>query len=259
MRGGNRYRRLYSGITYDPAAVALFAAMTTPPTQARKALIDQTIRSLKSAGVWARLDVMWCLAAHNAQAARLNWITPGSFGLTAVSSPTFTADRGYTGDGASSYLSSTFQPGISGAATQDDVSLSAFALTSTVAASTDIGNTASHIRTYNAGNTGAESRLMSSLVSDATVAASGRKMVTTTRSGAASYDIYINGALGASQTRASIAPTAAGIFVLARNIGSASELSARQVAFGASGRSLSADQNAALYTAINTYLTAIGA
>ena len=96
----------------DPAPAAQRARMTAPPDPARAALIDAAVRALKASGVWAKLDLLYCLAAHDAQAARLNWIG-ASFNLAAVNSPAFTADRGYAGDGATSYLATGWNPSAS--------------------------------------------------------------------------------------------------------------------------------------------------
>src|SRR5262249_48812132 len=45
----------------------------------------------------------------HAQAARLNWVAD-QYNLTAVNSPTFTTDRGYTGNGTTSNLDTGFNP-----------------------------------------------------------------------------------------------------------------------------------------------------
>lgn len=90
-------------------ASALVARFTTPPTNARKALIDTLVGGLKSSGVWSKLDALYVFAAADSQAARRNWIQD-LYNATAVSSPTFTADRGFAGDGAASYVDSTFNP-----------------------------------------------------------------------------------------------------------------------------------------------------
>src|SRR5690606_35810663 len=82
--------------------------MTTPPTRARQLLINTTITNLIAAGLWPKLDVLYLLAAADEQAARLNWKNPGTFTCTAVNSPTFTADRGFAGDGSTSYLDTNF-------------------------------------------------------------------------------------------------------------------------------------------------------
>lgn len=88
---------------YDPAAQAFFERLTNQPTDARKALYNTLIVSLKDAGVWAKLDSLYVLAAADAQAARQNLVA-NLYNLTASGSPAFTVDRGYTGDGVAAYL-----------------------------------------------------------------------------------------------------------------------------------------------------------
>lgn len=108
----------------DAEAWSYIAAMTVRPAYARQTLIKTLVESLKSAGLWAKLDCLHLLAAHHEQASRLNAKAPGSFGLTAVSagspatSPAFTADRGWQGGGAGTavggYLSGVFNPAAGG-------------------------------------------------------------------------------------------------------------------------------------------------
>lgn len=97
------------GGSYLPQALALFARMTTPPTAARKAIINTTIKSLITAGIWAKLDALWFMAAADSQTAKLNWVA-NQFNLTEVSAPTFTTDRGFTGNGTTSYLDTGAAP-----------------------------------------------------------------------------------------------------------------------------------------------------
>ncbi len=104
------------GAEFDPAAEAIFAAFTTPPTDARKILINDFVVALKDGGVWDLLLVLHILAAADAQASLINWKTPGTFNATLVSTPTFTADRGYTGNGTTTALSSAFVPSTNGGA-----------------------------------------------------------------------------------------------------------------------------------------------
>lgn len=87
---------------YCPEALALFARMTTQPTDARKTVINTFITSLKTAGVWDKLDAMYVFAAANQQAALLNWIADTN-NATAENSPAFTADEGIQGNGTNSY------------------------------------------------------------------------------------------------------------------------------------------------------------
>src|SRR5690606_39788847 len=60
-------------------------------------------------GAWGALDGLYVLAAHDAQAARINWKDPANVATT-INAPTFTADRGYQGDGSSSSLDTNFNP-----------------------------------------------------------------------------------------------------------------------------------------------------
>lgn len=95
------------GAGYDADASALFARMTSAPDETRKGHIDTLILALKAAGVWSKMDVLYILAAHDAQAARLDW--KGTYDATANGTPTFTTDRGYTGS-LSNGLTTTYSP-----------------------------------------------------------------------------------------------------------------------------------------------------
>jgi hypothetical protein len=69
-----RKRRQRLGlVSYEAESDALFAAMTPAPDATRQGHIDTLIKSLKSGGVWAKLDSLSVLAAHAEQPARLNW------------------------------------------------------------------------------------------------------------------------------------------------------------------------------------------
>ncbi len=61
------------------------------------------------------VHVLWMLAAHDAQAGRLDWVNEhgdGRYDSTVVSAPVFTTDRGYETNGTSSYVSTGFNPGV---------------------------------------------------------------------------------------------------------------------------------------------------
>ena len=80
---------------FRPETRQLLARMTTQPSLARASLIDRTIRGLIDAGLWDQFDILYFLAAHDAQAARLNW-KANAFNLSVQSgSPVFTTDGGY--------------------------------------------------------------------------------------------------------------------------------------------------------------------
>jgi len=89
--------------SYEAETVAYVAAMTVPPSTADQNRIDTLVKALKTAGVWSKMTWFALHAAHDAQAGRINLINPSQV-AAAVNSPTFTQYRGFTGDGATSYL-----------------------------------------------------------------------------------------------------------------------------------------------------------
>lgn len=101
---------------YVPAnsqTVAFFGRLATQPSNARAALYDTLIGALVTAGVWSLLDVLYLLAASDSATALTN-LASASFGATAVSSPAFTANRGYAGNGSTSYINSNYDPSTAG-------------------------------------------------------------------------------------------------------------------------------------------------
>jgi hypothetical protein len=91
------------------AAVAATGSAVSYP---RKLLVDTLIKGLKTDGIWAKLDRLWIFAVENQKSALIDLVANTT--ATPVNSPTFTADRGYAGDGSSSYLNSNFNASTSG-------------------------------------------------------------------------------------------------------------------------------------------------
>lgn len=92
-----------AGGSYEAEAVTYFDAMTVQPDSTRKGHINTLVAGLKTDGIWSKLSWLLLLASHDAQAARLNAVNPTK-SVTATNSPTFTVDRGYTGDGTTAWL-----------------------------------------------------------------------------------------------------------------------------------------------------------
>lgn len=115
---------------YCTQATAFFQRLASQPSAARQALYNATISSLVSAGLWSKLDALYMFAAAD-QATALTNLVPASFGATAVGTPAFTADRGFTGS-AGKYVDSNFNPSIAGGLFQQN-SASVFAWGSSVA------------------------------------------------------------------------------------------------------------------------------
>lgn len=90
-------------------AVAIIGAMSPAPNAARQSLINTTVIALKAAGLPPKIDSLQVYAAHADQPARLDWMNPSRV-ATAVNSPTFTVDRGFAGDGLTSYVDTNYNP-----------------------------------------------------------------------------------------------------------------------------------------------------
>lgn len=245
-------------VTRDPATIALIARMSVVPSDTRAALIDTLVRSLKDAGVWAKLDLLYLLAAHDAQAARLNWVST-SYALAAVNSPGFTADRGYAGDGTTSYLDTGFQPGVSAGskAAQNSLHLGGWSLGNADPSGADAGGGTLYLIPRSSGN-------LTSRCNDtatATVAvgnAMGHSLIS--RTGSAGYSRYRDAASLGDATAASSAPSAQSLLVCARNSATVPvNYSSRRVAAVSCGSGLGAGEVAALKAALGVYLTALGA
>ncbi|WP_425962647.1 hypothetical protein [Rhizobium nepotum] len=106
---GTARRSGIGGLIYDPTAITLFTRMSVQPDYVRKDLINDRIRVAKEKAWWSRLPGLYCHAAHDGQAGRLNW-KGNIYECLPVNNPVFTVDRGYMGNGSSSYLDTQFNP-----------------------------------------------------------------------------------------------------------------------------------------------------
>ena len=95
--GGRQMMRPDTYGLLEPETRLLLNSLLTEPSKSHTQLIDDTIYQLKQAGIWSKLDCLYLLAAPSSGIAAVNWINPGQYNLTAVNSPTFTANQGYSG------------------------------------------------------------------------------------------------------------------------------------------------------------------
>lgn len=249
------------GYTFINAeAEAFVGRMTVEPDATRKQLIDEFFTALKNIGL-SKFDAVYLLAAHDQQGGLLNLIST-SHNASAVSSPTFTADRGFTTDGSSTYVDTTFNPTTSGVAyTQNSAHFAFWSLsTATISHNTPWGganddgaapNTQMAPRT-NSGN-------FSLRVNDGTTG----NVTNATSNGLAAVDrrtssarrALLNGVAFAEDSTASTGLPDAPFW-----LGRVSTVySSRQFAFASVGAHLTDAEHASLHTAVSDYLTAIGA
>lgn len=111
--GGRQMMRPDTFGMLEPETRLIISSLRIEPNKAHTALIDDTIYQLKAAGLWPKLDCLYFLAAPSADIAAVNWTNPGQYNLKEVSSPTFTANQGYSGrvDAVTPpYLQTSFNP-----------------------------------------------------------------------------------------------------------------------------------------------------
>lgn len=251
------------GVTYAAESLLIFAAFTTPPSTARKALIDACVVSLKTAGVWAKGDKLGVEAAADAQAALINWINPGTFDSVAVNSPAFAADRGYTSDGVSAYVDTNFNPATAaGKFVRNSACFGIWSRTSTAAPGATAG--------FYDGSFGVtllprfagditEVRINQGAVPTVAASTDGSGLFVGNRSGANAVQTYRNGAAlppSSGDTVVSVAMVSNNLY-----LGRATSTAYRAMQFAAHwcGQSLDATEQAALYSALNTYMVGVGA
>lgn len=248
------------GGSFLPEARALFARMSPTPTYARKILINRAIAALIRGGVWSKLDVLYVFAADVTANALLNW--KGSSNACTSAGASFTADRGYTGDGASTYLTPDFTPG-GGQFIRNDHSFGRWTRTLGVSAGAAMGadngsakfairdSSSTQTTTHDGANTDAKVW---------TANAVGHALVS--RTGSTSYDAYRNGAsLGTYAEGSEVISGFGPFFILAErnSVGSAVSFSDSQITAAHFGKGLAAAEALALYSALAGYMTGVGA
>jgi hypothetical protein len=241
---------------YEPEALALFARMTTPPDARRKGLINTLIAGLKHAGVWSRLDAFYMLAAHTAQAARLNWVAD-AYNLTPVNTPAFEVDRGYTGNGLNAYLDTGFNPVTSGGKfALNDAHLGVWCLTDAAEDKNDIGNTNARIFARTAASA-ISGRMNDSIApSPLPPAATSVGHTIFTRAGAAGYRIDKGGINRATPSNSSTSMASANFWVAGANGGNHCT---KQIAASHFGSCLDGENVVQTNSALRSYLTSVGA
>lgn len=250
----------------DADAWAWIVAMTVRPPFARQTLIETLVESLKAGGVWAKLDALYLLAAHDAQAARLNGRAPATFALTATASPVFGADRGYKGTGqgatAGGYLASSFNPSTSGGqwaldSAQISVWVRTAATSTTALQSAEIGASAGIIFTKHA-TAGTITTSLNDGTSSSTAAGTpnGIGLFTLSRTASTGYGKYHE---GVARTAAAVASTALPASALAILRGGSASHSDAEISAACWGGGLTATEASALYDALHAYLQGVGA
>lgn len=244
MRG--RPTMMLAGRGVRPETKALVARMTVAPSRSRQLAINRLIGRLIAAGLWqhAAFDGFYVFAAHDAQAARLNWFAANA--ASAVSSPTFTVDQGYAGDGAAAYLT--------GATTTGNIAdhhIGLFVQQGTV--SSDLTSNGSGWMLAAATTLGSGSGVAAD---DDYTSTTGLRYAAISRAASASYRQYRNGSLLATKTR-EVDSYQTG--VAARALWANFNYQSGRIAAWHYGQALTDQQVADLYAALDPYMIEVGA
>jgi len=85
----------------------------TLPSESQQLLQNQLVVDLKDGGIWSKLDTFAVFATDgNSNFALIDWKRLSQY--TAVNSPTFTTNVGFSGNGTSAYVNTNFNPSTSG-------------------------------------------------------------------------------------------------------------------------------------------------
>lgn len=248
------------GVALEPETTAVLSRMTVAPDSTRQGHVNALIKSLKAAGVWDKLDCLYVMAAHDAQAARQNWKQSG-FNLTPVNAPTFVIDRGYRGDGSTSYLGSGFTPSAAGGLfAANSAHLGAYPLTdSGLSNEYDVGATTGTNSYLNSRNgttiAGRINDASGSAVMGAVASSIGHSVIS--RPTATERTSYRDGGPAFTVSGASssgLVPTAE-----FRVLAGGGQFSTRRLAATHWGAALTGSDVVAIYSALQSYLTAVGA
>lgn len=231
------------------------------PRRARTFLIDDTIAALIDAGIWAKLDLIYFLAAHDAVTAKINWKNPAVAAqqLTAVNSPTFAVDQGYTGNGSSSYLVNAVNMSALTQFKQNSAHIGVWIGTNVLENVPDIGiSTGDTMRittrfTGTGNNASCRINDASTLTSSMGTSTDSKGSTIANRSGSSARQLYKNASSIASDTQASVAPGAGTLLVLK----ALTTYSTKQAQIVHAGASLSSGEVTNLYTILGDYLAGL--
>jgi hypothetical protein len=238
----------------------LAASGTVSPQQLAR--VSTLIRALKAGDVWSSLDRLWLFAAENATQALIDLKARAT--ATVANAPTFTANRGYAGNGSNAIVNTGFNP-TSGSPnyTQSSAHWGLWVETTSSGATMRLGGQDS-ANTTDMSSNGAGATTYTFGVNQAagvntTVANTSLGDFDFVRTGAAAIVSYHLGAQTATATNASIAIPNNNFFVLAgNNAGVAFVPTDGRVAGFWAGGALTAPQVAAFRAARRAYMTAVG-
>ncbi|WP_417310548.1 hypothetical protein [Devosia sp.] len=250
-------RNVRPGGGLPPQASALFARFSAAPDPARQQAIGALIEALVDGGVWSKLDALYVLAAHDGQAALRNWVAD-QYNLSEVAAPDFLADRGYSGDGATSYLSCNTAGGLD-RFTRNDCHMGIWSLSNLLnagSASQECGNTnCTIVKSSGSGGTVVVRPNTASGIGSAP-SAHFPGLIGWSRFDTSNWELFAHGLSVGARTDASAALEDTDFWVCGRADGN---FGVNRIAACHFGAALNAMEWSVMHAALSSYLDAMGA
>lgn len=251
-----------AGAALDPATSAWLSAVITnggSVSSAKQTNINDFIAGCKADALWSQLDRAWTFCLENRQAAQVDMVALAI--ATESNSPTFTANRGYTGNGSNMSLDTGFNPSSTPGRqyAQNSAMHCAWCNTSGAdgtSAFRALYGTVNFDAMYIPNDGGSYFTCIndtgSNNASQASPGETGLWLVT--RNNSTTFDIHRNGSLLISPNIGSTAPLNNTFKVLTcGGLG----FSTRQIAFFATGKGLSSSDATNFYNRVSTLMTAL--
>lgn len=251
-------------LSYVTEAQAIFDNFDTTPATARLNKINACVSGLIDDGVWAIYDRLWVPFAHEAGYSwRMDWKNPGVTGnaLTAVNSPTFTADQGATGNGTSSYFNTNYNTATDGVNfTRNSASIGVWVRSTGGVARQFImgvgtfGGAGSAVISREADGTGWRGIGVNDNgnFTATTLSQNATGLLSVNRSASSAKQLYRNGSLEQSATTSSQAPDSDEMFILASHNGGAINYFSGQISMAYAGGSMTSTQQANQHSRFST-------
>lgn len=255
---------------FDPATLAWVAAVVAnggTVSLTREGLVDDLITGLRAAGIFSKLDRLWLHAAENQPSALVDIIADVL--ATAVNSPTFTVDRGYTGDISTMYIDTNSAPSTLTNFTRDSCHVLGWINNDsggTVIGSDDNTGVQGADRLWggDAGSPFISVHLDESASNPALTNTPGGSRLGSwigSRTASNARALYLNGSSIASDAQTTDGgPSTNTFYILAENFGGAGPVSysAWQVCASGCGGGLTSTEVADFHSLLRTYMTAVG-
>lgn len=226
----------------------------------RLGAVSALISALKNGGVWSNLDRLWLLAAENSQQALVDLVARAS--ATAVNAPAFTANRGYQGNGTSSWIDSGFNAATAGGNfSQNDASWGVWVETAASSGCLIGNDNGTYSRLQVGASNSREVSIVGSVGGPAFNATDPTGFVHCQRLDSTTVEGYDRTGLKVSNNTITSSPSSSwnrNVGILCVNYTAPGLFFSGRLSHAHIGKSMSAAQIAALNNAMRAYMTAVG-